>query len=404
MDERAITARTLGGAPLFSAFTDEVLDAIICVSDLADFDSGEVIFLEGGPGTDLFFIVSGGVRVNTLTEDGFERPIATLGAGTCVGEMAFLDGGVRSATAVVTGPSQLMRLDKQALAAVERDYPGTRVKFLEQAVSLLSRRLRDSNSSYWDFARRSMRNQMEAAQAKSRLLSLVSHELRTPLTIIKSSGQVLRRIEIGPGADFVEKILHQADHLQLLIDDLIMLAFLRTDSGIAEATEFDGAELMSEIVDELSPRAREKGVRITVFRDVDPTLVVADRALLRGAVRHLVDNAVKFAPRDTRIQLEVAADPGGEARVSVQDEGVGVPEEALARLRQSFVQSQDPLNREVEGLGIGLSLAHEVIDAHGGKLLVESSPGRGCRFTLAWPQPSHAAPLTSMEERSVQNV
>jgi cell cycle sensor histidine kinase DivJ len=112
--------------------------------------------------------------------------------------------------------------------------------------------------------------------------------------------------------------------------------------------------------------------------------VAADRTLVRRAFRHLVDNAIKFS-QEGEIAIEAKAGASGLCRLSVCDQGIGVDAEALERLSSSFVQEQDPHNRDVEGLGIGLALVAEVARVHGGRILVQSAPGAGSLFALELP-------------------
>ena len=184
--------------------------------------------------------------------------------------------------------------------AIAQTYPETRTKFLENGVLLLSSRVRSSNSRYWDLAERSIHKQMEVAQSRSRLWSLVSHELRTPLTIIKSSAQLLRRGAAEHQERFAEKIVCQTDHLQLLIEDLIALCLLQSGVGISEAKEIDVMELVNEICKQME----RDGVQISVVKRDPLAPIVAERSLLHRAIRHLVDNAVKFSPPGSEVRVE----------------------------------------------------------------------------------------------------
>ena len=241
---------------------------------------------------------------------------------------------------------------------------------------------------------------MEVAQSRSRLWSLVSHELRTPLTIIKSSAQLLRRGGAEHQERFAEKIVCQTDHLQLLIEDLIALCLLQSGVGISEAKEIDVMELVNEICKQME----RDGVQISVVKRDPLAPIVAERSLLHRAIRHLVDNAVKFSPPGSEVRVELATGPSETTRISIVDEGEGISSDALERLKQSFVQEQDPLNRDVDGLGIGLSLGgHEIVSAHGGRLSVDSTGGRGSRFTVEIPRVQGAERPKTSQERSIRN-
>jgi len=146
----------------------------------------------------------------------------------------------------------------------------------------------------------------------------------------------------------------------------------------------DLAGVAAEVAIEMSGPARSKGLRLSVPETKGDAMVAADRSLVRRALRHLVDNAVKFSS-EGEIVIEARAGAGGVCRLSVRDHGIGIEAGALGRLSSSFVQEQDPHNRDVEGLGIGLALVTEVAKVHGGRLIVESTPGVGSLFALELP-------------------
>jgi signal transduction histidine kinase len=342
------------------------------------------VFRQGERGDHLYIVVSGMVRSIMTTESGLEKPIAVHGPGSSFGEMALLDGASRSATAVVARPAELLRVGREEMETAFRRNPEAREKFLREGVRLLSSRLRSSNERYWSLAGRSLRARAGAAHARSRLASLMSHEFRTPLTIIKAIAQRMRLGASALDGGLVEKIEQQCGRLEVLVDDLIALALLQTSTAVQELGDVDLAEVAAEVAREMSGQARRKGLRLSLPETKGEAVVTADRSLVRRALRHLVDNAVKFSS-DGEILLEVTSGARGACRLSVRDQGVGIEAEDLERLSSSFVQEQDPHNRDVEGLGIGLALVTEVARVHGGRLIVDSTPGEGSTFALELP-------------------
>lgn len=374
----------LRGCALFSTLGDPELGDLAESAVIVHAGEGDTVFRQGEPGEHLYIIVSGTVRLSATTEGGLEQPIALHGSASCFGEMALLDGEPRSASAVAARPAELLRVDRQELEAMLRRHPAAREKFLREGVSLVSSRLRSANERYWGLAGRSLRARAGAAHARSRLASLMSHEFRTPLTIIKSSAQRMRFGAPAAESPLIEKIEQQCGRLEVLVDDLIMLALLQSSAAVQELADVDLAEVAAEVALEMSSPARRKGLRLSVPETKGDAVVAADRSLVRRALRHLVDNAVKFSS-EGEILIEAKAGAGGVCRLSVRDHGIGVEAEALERLSSSFVQEQDPHNRDVEGLGIGLALVTEVAKAHGGRLVVESTPGTGSLFALELP-------------------
>jgi signal transduction histidine kinase len=374
----------LRGCALFSTLGDLELDDLAESAVLVHAGEGDTVFRQGEPGEHLYIIVSGTVRLSATTEGGLEQPIALQGPASCIGEMALLDGEPRSASGVAARPAKLLRVGREELEAMLRRHPAAREKFLREGVSLVSSRLRSANERYWSLAGRSLRARAGAAHARSRLASLMSHEFRTPLTVIKSSAQRMRFGAPAAENPLIEKIEHQCGRLEILVDDLIALALLQSSAAVQELADVDLAEVAAEVALEMSRPARRKGLRLSVPETKGDAVVAADRSLVRRALRHLVDNAVKFSS-EGEILIEARAGAGGVCRLSVRDHGIGVEAGALERLSSSFVQEQDPHNRDVEGLGIGLALVTEVAKVHGGRLVVESTPGAGSLFALELP-------------------
>lgn len=374
----------LRGCALFSTLGDPELDDLAGPAVIVHAGEGDTLFRQGEPGEHLYIIVSGTVRLSATAGGGLEQPIALHGPASCFGEMALLDGAPRSATAVALRPTELLRVGRQELEGVLLRNPAARERFLREGVSLVSTRLRSANERYWGLAGRSLRARAGAAHARSRLASLMSHEFRTPLTVIKASAQ---RMRFGaPAAEnlLIEKIEQQCGRLEVLVDDLIALALLQSSAAVQELADVDLAEVAAEVALEMSGPAQRKGLRLSLPESKGDAVVAADRSLVRRALRHLVDNAVKFSS-EGEILIEARAGAGGVCRLSVRDHGIGVEAGALERLSSSFVQEQDPHNRDVEGLGIGLALVTEVAKVHGGRLVVESTAGAGSLFALELP-------------------
>lgn len=374
--------------PLFSSFREKEIEALLQLSWQLSAPAGEVLFERGETGDFLFVIVSGSVRIVNRTANDRERVLALLGPGESVGEMSVLDGEPRSATAIVNRPARLIRIDREDLETVTARFPGVGHRFLTSSVGLVSARLRAANLRLIEVARLGLEARSEIGEMRSRILSLMSHELRTPLTVIRSSANLLRKTGEAAGRQqpFVEMIERQSECLQLLIDDLIALAVLQVGAGIRETSEVDLVALTGEAVEQVQVRAAEKGIRVLRVHRSDTLPLVGDRALLARALRHLLTNAVKFSPQASVVRVETEVVPGeSTVRLSVIDEGPGIRAHRLESMLQPFVQEENPLTREVDGLGVGLSLAKGVAEAHGGRLLVESEAGKGSRFVLELP-------------------
>jgi heavy metal sensor kinase len=223
----------------------------------------------------------------------------------------------------------------------------------------------------------------------------VSHELRTPLTAIRSVG------EVGLGdhpseqgyRDIIGSILEEADRLTLLVDTLLSLS--RADAGEVplHREDVDLLALAREVAAHLGVLAEEKEQALVV-EGREPVLVDADRLVLRQALVNVVDNAIKYSPAGSRVRVVVTGD-AATGRVDVIDEGPGIPLAHRERIFERFYRVDKGRSREQGGTGLGLSLAHWAVTAHGGRIDVESEEGEGSTFRVSLPRgktplPGHA--------------
>jgi heavy metal sensor kinase len=218
-----------------------------------------------------------------------------------------------------------------------------------------------------------------------RFTSDASHELRTPLTAIRTVGEVgLREARtVDRYREIVGSMLEEVDRLTRLVDSLLTLS--RADAGriTLHSESFDLAELAREVTSDLSVLAEEKSQRLELAAP-GRIVVHADRAILRLAVVNLVDNAIKYAPVATAIHVSVDASDGS-ARLSVADSGPGIAPEHHAHLFERFYRVDAARGRDAGGAGLGLAIARWAVEAHRGRLELQSRLGAGSTFTAVLP-------------------
>jgi signal transduction histidine kinase len=233
----------------------------------------------------------------------------------------------------------------------------------------------------------------EVDQLKSNLVANVSHELRAPLASIKAYTELLLaeagRANNDTSREWLAVIDRETDRLTGLITDYLNLSRLESGHFRLEEEPLGLAEVIAEAVAVLGVQAKQR--HITVQVEAQPALPAlwADRELIRVAVRNLVSNAIKFSHDGGHIHIAVWHEDG-TFKFSVQDEGLGIPEEALPHLFDKFFRV--PATSDVPGTGLGLALAKEAVMAHGGRIEAESTPGKGSRFTVTIPAGSRAVP------------
>jgi PAS domain S-box-containing protein len=229
-----------------------------------------------------------------------------------------------------------------------------------------------------------------ASRAKSDFLAKISHELRTPLNAIIGFSGILADPDTLPSdqatiCDYATDIQQGAQHLLSVISNLLDLT--RADSGRLPLTldEVQPADPVRRAVRMVSHRANEKDVAIDVYRADAPPRLVADETKLNQALLNVVENAVKFTPTGGRVYIAVETAGTDTLDISVTDAGIGMSAEECARALEPFGQAQRPHTRDHDGIGLGLPLARRLVELHGGRLLVDSTPGRGTRVTLRLP-------------------
>ncbi len=212
-----------------------------------------------------------------------------------------------------------------------------------------------------------------------------AHELRTPLTAIRSVGEVGLR---GPRSEadyreLVGSILEETERLTTMADSLLLLS--QADSGAADLhpARFALAELAREVASDLEVLAEEKGQTVRVDAGTGAE-VVADRPTLRQAVLNLLDNAIKYSQEGADIRLAARASDGA-AILEVVDNGPGIAPEHLPHIFERFYRADRARSRASGGAGLGLAIAQWAVEANGGRLEVESRPGRGSLFRIVLP-------------------
>jgi heavy metal sensor kinase len=216
-----------------------------------------------------------------------------------------------------------------------------------------------------------------------------SHELRTPLTVMKGEAELaLRRARSAEDYKLVlESGLEEIDRMTQIVDELLFLS--RADLG--EVTIESLPVKLDALVEDVERQAivlgRELGVEVTVGT-VEPAVVQGDELRLRELLLNLVDNAVKYSHPGGKVEIMLICQRA-TVRLSVADQGIGIPSEDQARIFDRFYRSNAARAHAPKGTGLGLSICKWIVEAHHGRIEVQSKVGEGSKFTVILPRMSH---------------
>jgi signal transduction histidine kinase len=258
------------------------------------------------------------------------------------------------------------------------------------------------NATLWADLQQRMEAEREAQRAKDDFLSIVSHELRTPLTSIQGYAQLLEgRLRAQTSAESKELsqlrvIRSQVGRMRRLVDDLLDVSRIDRRGGVSiEPTDFDLAELVGDAV----ARIRREHPERQVAEEVPGSVPVrADRDRIDQVLANLLDNAVKYSPEGGPVHVGLER-RGPDVRLTVTDEGVGIPAEHFDHVFERFYQANGEISRRrFGGLGLGLYISSAIVDAHGGEIRAEPNlgAGRGTVFVVRLPRRAPDPPLQAV--------
>lgn len=224
-------------------------------------------------------------------------------------------------------------------------------------------------------------------QMRSEFVANVSHELRTPLTSIRGFTETLLdgALEDPTVARHFLQIIHdEAERLTRLINDLLSLSALESRRREPNRKLLDWHRLVGEVVSMLAPLVQGKNLEVEVKVAEDLPPVPADRDMMGQMLINLLDNAIKYTPDGGKIKVAVWGE-GDNLVLQVADTGIGIPPESLPRIFERFYRADKARSRELGGTGLGLAIVKHIVEAHGGRIEVESRVNGGTSFTVYLP-------------------
>jgi PAS domain S-box-containing protein len=227
----------------------------------------------------------------------------------------------------------------------------------------------------------------EADRAKNEFLAMLAHELRNPLAPIRNAVQILQLKGTFPAdAQWALGVIdRQTQQMSRLIDDLLDVARITSNKLELRKERIELSQVLHAAVETSRPSIDAGGKEFVVAAPSHPVYLEGDQTRLAQVIGNLLNNAAKYTQRGDRIRLS-AEQQGNFVVISVQDSGIGIPSEMMARIFEMFMQVDQSLGRAQGGLGIGLTLVKRLVEMHGGSIEAHSSGvGKGAEFTVRLP-------------------
>lgn len=374
----SILAERLGRSEVFGDLCQEDLLAIAEFGHEETFDEGQVLLAEGETAEKLFVIERGRVALDKKVQLGRHSTprnatIDYIIPGKIAGFSALVYPHVYSTSAVCVEPTRAIVMDGVALRRYMEENPAAGFKILDTLGSLVSNRYRQATSTLTYF------------------LSVVSHELRSPLAAIENYQQVLLEGfagELTPKQErMIKRCLLRVTDLRGQIGDVVDLARMRPEQIQMDFTWWNMSVVGTEAIDDVRLAAAEKNIQIQVEPPAQFEPIVGAPRRMRQVFTNLLHNAIRYSPQDSTIIFRAWYEPEAMV-VEVQDEGPGIPPEDLPHIFKDFFRAS---NIEGEsGMGLGLSIAKKIVDAHNGQILVRNLEGEdgktGTCFTVIIPK------------------
>jgi signal transduction histidine kinase len=372
-----ITVDILRQYELFDTFDDEELEEITDFCYEATYAEGAKASVEGQPAERIFIVRQGrlslekrlqlgrGVRTRTAT-------VGYVGPGQTAGWSTLVSPHVYTTTAVCLEPTRLIIFDGPGLRRLMEQNPRIGYKLMSLVAALIKVRYQSATASL------------------SQFVSIVSHELRAPLAAIENYLNVVLDGFAGDVTDKQRRFLARSklriSDLRSLISDIVDLARMQPEQIQADFEWLDPAQVGADSVEEVALAATEKNIKILTKRPVEFQTIVGSRRRLRQVFTNLLNNAIKFSPEGSTVTFRAWDEP--DVLVwQVEDQGMGIPKEEQPYIFEEFYRGRDV--EGVAGTGLGLSIAKSIIEAHEGKIDVESPYAgveHGTRFTVHIPR------------------
>jgi signal transduction histidine kinase len=371
----------------FPGLNEEDLAELASVATLHAYSPDTILCHEGRFEETFYVIVEGRAEVSKYIQADLQHVLHRPGPNEFFGEIALVQEGPRTATVRTLEPTTVLEIGRDAFMSVLRHSASMAVRIMLQVTS----RLRDADQrSIADLRRKNV----ELAQAyaelaaqqklRSEFLTTVAHELRTPLTAATGYLQLVTSgaVTLEQAPQFLETVSHHLDTVIHLVNNILFLQELELITP--EFQPLSISEVVLKAVEEIAGRASECGLMVSTQIQQNLPQVLGDAGGLNRAVRALLDNAIKFSPEGGKIGVHIQAGDGA-VRIEISDPGVGFPMEQLEDVCRPFTRVEATGGHLFGGVGLGIPIAKQVVESHGGRIDIQSEVSKGSTFTIILP-------------------
>jgi len=231
----------------------------------------------------------------------------------------------------------------------------------------------------------------KANRSKSHFLANISHELRTPLNAIIGFTSMWMSEIHGPikqpkYKEYAEDIHHASTHLLNLIRDILDISQIEAGKVVLDESAIDLKKLMKNIAALLENSVDKAGIKMSVTLENNLPLLIGDALRVKQIIINLLSNAIKFTPLGGTVSTDVLENIDGGIEITITDTGIGIAENMNKDIFQPFTQVQESYNRNHDGVGLGLSIVHSLMEEHSGQVILESALGQGTIVKLVFPK------------------
>ncbi len=367
----------------FPGIKPDEVEEIIAQSRVKSYFAGTIICLEDAPEHTFYMILDGDLEVTKVINNSETRLLKTLTPGDFFGEMALIHNAARAATVTAKSDVVLLEMEKDGFEQVLKKSPSVAIAMVRE----ISNRLRQNDQMAIEDLRlradelaEANRQLSQQDQIRREFLTTVAHELRTPLMTANGYLQLLQKGAVSQEqlSGIIDTIARNANQIAALVNDILFLQEI--ELVLPEFQEVEMRKIVDSVADKYREKAEASSIQIKVLEENVPA-IHGDVKSLERALTALVDNAIKFSPQGGEVQIKLFT-KDSKVIVAVQDHGIGIAPEVLPNIFNRFYHLEKSGDELFGGLGLGLSIARQVINQHNGMLDLESSPGKGSIFTI----------------------